>query len=84
MHGVTDGRDFKEGTNFVEDDSLVRSKDLTLMEPFVKEAPFVELCGDREMVRVASSFKHMDLTYIESLGLTPISSLLLHNIPSHS
>jgi len=34
------------------------------------------------MVSDASSFKHIDLTCINSLGLTPISSLLLHTIPS--
>jgi len=44
--GETSGGD----VNVLEDASLFRSKELTLAEPHLEEAPFVELCGD--LVRV--------------------------------
>ena len=31
---------------FLEDDSLSLSKELTLVEPHLEGAPFVEFCGD--------------------------------------
>jgi len=32
--------------SIIKDDSLTRSKELTLIEPYLKEAPFQESCGD--------------------------------------
>jgi len=33
----------------LKDASLLMSKELTLVEPHLEEAPFVELCGDHVM-----------------------------------
>ena len=41
--GLEIGERFRGGTNFVEDYSLVRSKDLTSIEPCVEEGTFEEL-----------------------------------------
>jgi len=68
--GLEIGEPSRGDANFVEDDLLVWLRELTLIELYLVEAPFGELCGDSVMFGAASSFKRMDLPCVESLGLT--------------
>ena len=54
-----------------------------MIEPFFEEAPFEELCGEGMVVNAGPSFEHTDLTCIESLELTPISSPCFSMTPYH-
>ena len=47
-----------------KDDLLAWSKELNMIEPYLEEAPFELLCGDRVMVSVAFNFVHIDLICI--------------------
>jgi len=69
--------------NFVKDDLLDWSEDRTLIEQFLKEAPFEELCGDGMVFGIARSIEHIDPICTTSLDFTPISSPLLPTTPSH-
>jgi len=66
-----------------EDDSLCLSKEFTLVEPHLKEAPFAEFCGDVVMGTDTYSIEHTDPICNEPLDLTPISSPLLPTSPSY-
>jgi len=48
--GLEMGEVFTGDATILEDALLLRSKELTLVEPFLKEAPFEEFCGDIVMV----------------------------------
>ena len=46
------GEPSKDNFSVIKDDSLARSNELTLVEPYVVEAPFEDLCGDDIMFSV--------------------------------
>jgi len=46
------GEPSKDNFSVIKDDSLARSNELTLVEPYVVEAPFEDLCGDDVMFSV--------------------------------
>jgi len=75
--GETSGGD----VSVLEDASLFRSKELTLVEPHLEEAPFVELCGDLVLGINTPSIEHIDPICHEPLDLTPTSSLLPPTTP---
>jgi len=56
----------------IEDDSLDRWKGPTLVEPYLKEATFEELCNDDVLVRAALSTGLIDSIYI--MPLIPLPS----------
>jgi len=47
-----------------------------LVEPYLEEAPFEELCDDSLVVGAAPIIEHIDPICIEPLDLSPISSPL--------
>jgi len=53
------GEPSKGDASVIEDDSLVWLKELTLFEPYLKEAPFEQLCGDA-LVRPAPTTRLID------------------------
>ena len=63
--------------NFVKDDLLDWSEEHTLIESFLEEAPFKELCGDGIVVGVTPSIAHIGPICTKSLDLIPISSPFL-------
>ena len=67
----------------LEDDSLRWTKVLTLVEPYLGEAPFAEFCGDVVMVTDTPSIEHTNPIWNELLDLSPVSSALLPTTPSH-
>ena len=73
---------FRGDASVLENASLLRLKELTLIEPCLQEAPFKELCGDIDG-QCHSCIEHTDSISFELLDSTPISSLLLPTIPSH-
>jgi len=66
-----------------EDVLLSWSGGLTLVEPYLEDAPFEELCDDSLVVGAASSIDHIDSICTEPLDLTPISTPLFLTTPSH-
>jgi len=70
--GETSGGD----VSVLEDASLLRSKEFTLVEPHLEEAPLVELCGDLVMGIDTPSIEHIDPICNEPLDVTPTSSPL--------
>ena len=64
--GETSGGD----VNVLEDASLLKSKELTLFDPHLEEAPFVELCGDLVMGIDTPRIEHIDPICHEPLDLT--------------
>jgi len=67
----------------LEDASLVRSKELTLVVPHLKEAPFVEFCDDILMGSDTPSIEHIDHICYKLFDSTPISSPLPPTTPSY-
>jgi len=65
----------------LEDASLLRSKELTLVEPHPKQAPFVEFCGDIVMGGDTSSIRRTNPISYELFDLIPISHPLLTTTP---
>jgi len=65
----------------IEDVSLVRLKELTLVEPLCEEAPFEEFCGDGVMGSATPNIMHTDSICTELLDSTPISSPFPHTTP---
>jgi len=53
------------------------------VEPYLKEAPFEELCGDVVMDSAAPNVGHIDSICTEPLDLNLISSPFLYHYPSH-
>jgi len=62
--------------NVLGDASLLRSKELTLIEPHLEEAPFVEFYGDLVTSINTPSIEHIDPISNEPLDFTPTSSPL--------
>ena len=54
-----------------------------MVESYLKEAPFEELCDDSLVVGAAPSINHIDLICTEPLDLTLISSPLLPTRPPY-
>jgi len=54
-----------------------------LVEPYLEDAPFQELCGDIAMGKATPSIGVIDSICTQSLNLTPTSSPLLLTTPSH-
>ena len=73
----------RDDANVLEDASLLRSQELTLVEPLLQEAPFEEFCGDIMMDSAAPNVRLINSIYTESLDLTPTSSPLLLTTRSH-
>ena len=65
----------------IEDDSRGWSKELTWLEPFLKEAPFEELCGDNVMVSATPCLGHIDPICVEPFDSMAISSPLFPTTP---
>jgi len=72
------GEIFKGDVSVLEDTSLLRSKELTLVEPHLEE-----LCGDLVMGTNTPSIGPTNPIGNEPLDLTPTSSPLPPTIPSH-
>ena len=77
------GESSKGYTNVVEDDFLYCLKQLNLVEPYLKEAPFEELYGDVVMASTALRIRHVDSIYAKLLDLIPISSPFTTTVLSH-
>ena len=77
------GEIFRGDVSVLEDTSLLRSKQLTLVEPHLPEAPLEELCGDLVMGTDTPSIRPTDPIRNEPLDLTPTSSPLLRTIRYH-
>jgi len=63
----------KGDVSVLEDDSLLRSKELTLVTPHLEEAPFVEFCSDVVMGSDTPSLEHTDLICSKLFDLAHIS-----------
>jgi len=61
------GEPFRNDVSVMEDDLLTWSKEPTLLESHLEEAPFEELCDDHMRVGAAPSFEHMNLPCLDSL-----------------
>jgi len=77
------GKTSQGDASSIEDILLSWSRGLTLVELYLEEAPFEELCDDSLVVGIAPSIEHIELICTEPLNLTPISSPLLPIMPSH-
>ena len=71
------GKTSKGNVSVLEDDSLDQSKKLCLVEPYLKQAPFEEFCGDIVMGSDTPSIGHTKPICTKLLDSTPVSSLLL-------
>jgi len=58
----------------IKNESLVRLKGMTLVEPFLKEAPFKELCGDVVLGSAAPHIGRIESTHF--IPFTPYYTLL--------
>ena len=54
------GEIYRGNASVLQDTSLLRSKELTLVELHVDEAPFAEFCGDVVTGNAAPSIWHTD------------------------
>ena len=81
--GLEMGETSQGDASSVEDVSLSWLGGLTLVEPYLEEAPFEGLCDDSLVVGAAPSIEHIDPICTEPLDLTPISFPLLPPVPSH-
>ena len=61
----------KGGVSVIEDDSLARSIELSLVDPYFEEPPFEELYSNDVLVGAALSIGHMSSIYTEPLDLSP-------------
>jgi len=67
----------------LEDDSLSWSKELTMVEPHLEDAPFVQFCVDIVMGTHTPSIEYTDPICNEPLDLTLTLFPLLPITPSH-
>jgi len=58
--GLEMGEISRGDVSILEDDLLSWSKELTLVEPHLEEAPFMEFCGDVVIGTNTPSIKHTD------------------------
>jgi len=68
------GEDFRGDASVLEDASLLRPKELTLVESYLEEAPFEDFCGYIVMGSAATSIGHTNPICTEPLNLKTISS----------
>ena len=66
------GEPFMGDVTVLEDDFPTWSKEPILVEPYLEEPPFVELCDASLVVGVAPSIDVIDPICTEPLDLTPI------------
>ena len=69
------GEIFTGDVSALEDASLLRSKELTLVASHLEEAPFAEFCGDDVMSSDTPNIKHTDPICSELFDSTPIHPL---------
>jgi len=74
--GLEMGETSRRDSNVIKDVSLLRSREVTLVVPHLKEAPFVEFDGDLVLNSDTPSIEHIDPICSELLDSTPISSPL--------
>jgi len=77
------GETSRSDVNVIEDVSLLRSKELTLVVPHLEEAPFVEFDGDLALNSDTPSVEHIDPICSELFDSTPISYPLPPTTPSY-
>jgi len=58
--GLEMGKLFRGDASILEDVLLLKSKELTLVEPYLKEAPFKAFCADVVMASVAPIIGHTE------------------------
>ena len=71
--GLEMGETSRGDANSVEDVLLFWSEGLALVEPYLEETPFEELCDDNLVVGAAFSIDHISPICTEPLDSTPIS-----------
>jgi len=81
--GLEMGETCRGDVSVLEVDSLSWSKQLTLIEPHLEEAPFAEFCGVVVMGTDTPSIEHTDPICNEPLDSTPISSPSPPTTPSY-
>jgi len=81
--GLEMGEIFRGDVSVLDDTSLLRSKELTLVRLHLEEAPFEELCGELVMGTDTPSIGPTDPIGNKPLDLTPSSSPLPLTIRSH-
>jgi len=81
--GLEMGETSRGDASLVEDVLLSWSGGLTLVEPYLEEALFEELCDDSLVVGAAPRIEHIDPIWTEPLDLTPILSPSLPTTPTH-
>ena len=79
--GLEMGEIFRGDVSVLDDTSLLRSKELTLVRLHLEEAPFEELCGELVMGTDTPSIGPTDPIGNEPLDLTPTSSPYLPPSP---
>jgi len=72
--GLEMGESSMGDASFIKDDLVDWLGELTLIDRFLEETPFEELCGGGMIVGVAPNIKHIEPICTKSLDLTPISS----------
>jgi len=77
------GEILRGDVSVLEDPSLLRPKELTLVEPYLEEAPLEELCDDLMMGTNTPSIGPTDPIGYEPLDLTLISSSLHTTVSSY-
>jgi len=80
--GLEIGEIFRVDVSVLEDASLLRSKELTLVEPHLEKASFLEFYCDIVMGSDTHSSWHIDPVCYELFDSTPISSPFSHTTPS--
>ena len=80
--GLEIGENCRGDASSIEDVSLSWLGGLTLVEPYLEEAPFEEFHDDVRMGRVIPSMGLIGSICAELLDSTPISSLFLPTLPS--
>jgi len=81
--GLEMGEPSRGATSVMEDVSLDWSNEFIVIEPYLEEAPFEELCGDDLIVSAAPSIGHINSICTKPLDLTLISSPLLSTTSSY-
>jgi len=77
------GETSRGDSNVIEDVSLLRSREVTLVVPHLKEAPFVDFDGDLVLNSDTPSIVHNDPICSELFDSEPIPSPLPPTTPSY-
>jgi len=73
--GLEMGEIFRGDTSVLEDASLVWLEEPVLVEPYLEEAPFKDLCGDIVMGSATPNIGLIDSICTKLLDLTPLLPL---------